>query len=88
MIPDNALQRPPLCIQPGNPVPGPKEKGTPAFAARTVPLEKAAKAQFEAKGSLRPFAYTAHRPVEEGRLQVRGETMTVLGKFYYNSVTI
>jgi hypothetical protein len=55
-------------LQPGNPVPGPKEKGTDAFAARTVPLEKAASAQFAAGGALRPALYTAPPPVVSGRL--------------------
>ncbi len=56
-------------LQPGNPVPGPKEKGSEAFAGRTIPLEKAANAQYEAGGALIPALYTAPPPIENGCLQ-------------------
>lgn len=55
-------------LQPGNPVPGPKEKGSEAFTSRTVPLEKAASAQFAAGGALKPALYTASPPIVAGRL--------------------
>ena len=56
-------------LQPGNPVPGPRQKSDPEFASRTVPFEKAAKAQFEAGEALRPRVYTAPPLVSDGRLQ-------------------
>ena len=56
-------------LQPGNPVPGPRQKSDPEFASRTVPFEKAAKAQFDAGGALLPRVYTAPPVVSEGRLQ-------------------
>jgi len=42
-------------IQPGNPVPGPKAKGTDEFKERTLQFENTAKAEFAAGGSLMPF---------------------------------
>eukprot|EP00937_MAST-01D_sp_MAST-1D-sp2_P002307 g2307.t1 len=56
-------------VQPGNPVPGPREKGTDAFKERTVPFEKVAKAQFDSGGALAPSVYTAPPRVAGGRLQ-------------------
>lgn len=46
-------------IQPGNPVPGPKQKHAPEFQTRTVKFEEAAAALFKTGGALQPVVCTA-----------------------------
>lgn len=56
-------------IQPGNPVPGPKQKNTEGFKQRTVNFEEHAEELWNSGGALEPVIYTAAPEVSEQKIQ-------------------
>lgn len=56
-------------IQPGNPVPGPKQKNTDEFKQRTLKFEEQAMKLFQVGGSLEPVIYTGAPEVSEQKIQ-------------------